>query len=603
MSRTPARQKTVAPPLGRQAALPAAPVPGGCAPAASHRTLDRRMRAAQARLGAGIWTQSFWEAWLDWGAQVCLSPGRQIELAEQARRSSLALMMQALDVGGTGPPPFAPKGYDPRFSDPGWQKSPFRFWQQGFLALQEWWDLATKPLPGLHPHSADRARFMARQSLDLMSPSNVPWLNPEIIAHTQRRLGRNLAEGAADLAHDIAKTLSQIPDPVPEGYAIGTDIACTPGQVVFRNDLFELIQYAPQTDKVQAEPILIVPAWIMKYYVLDLSPQNSMIRYLVQQGFTVFAISWCNPTAEQAGLSLEDYRKRGVMAALEVIGAIVPQRQVHAVGYCLGGTILAIAAATMARDGDQRLASVTLMAAQVDFAEVGELLLFIDENQVAFLEDLMWDQGYLQRPQMARAFSTIQTEDLIYSRAVRRYYLGTQDVPEDMGVWLADLTRMPARMHSEYLRALLLENRLSAGRFAVEGGVISLQAITAPMFVVATEADHIAPWTSVYKTRLFTDADLTFVLGSGGHNSGIVVPPGAEGPVFRLAHQARGAPYIPPQDWLAQQPVARAGSWWPAWADWLARHSTARMPPPELGAASLGYPPLGAAPGEYIHQS
>jgi hypothetical protein len=212
-------------------------------------------------------------------------------------------------------------------------------------------------------------------------------------------------------------------------------------------------------------------------------------------------ISWCNPTAEQAELSLEDYRERGVMAALDAVNAIVPERKVHAVGYCLGGTILSIAAATMARDKDDRLASISLMAAQVDFAEAGELLLFLDESQIAFLEDMMWEKGYLDRPQMARAFSAIRSEDLIYSRAVRRYYLGKEDLPTDMGVWVSDTTRMPARMHSEYLRGLFLENRLTAGRFAVKGRVIALKDIAAPIFAVGTETDHIAPWRSVYKTQ------------------------------------------------------------------------------------------------------
>jgi polyhydroxyalkanoate synthase len=310
-------------------------------------------------------------------------------------------------------------------------------------------------------------------------------------------------------------------------------------------------------------------------------------------------ISWCNPTAAQAELSLEDYRLRGVMAALDRIGQIVPDTPVHAVGYCLGGTMLAIAAATMARAGDARLASVTLMAAQVDFAEAGELLLFLDESQVAFIEDMMWDKGYLDRPQMTRAFSTIRSEDLIYSRAVRRYFLGKEDVPTDLGVWVADTTRMPARMHAEYLRGLFLENRLSAGRFAVEGRVIALKDISAPMFVVATESDHIAPWRSVYKTQLFTDCDLTFVLTSGGHNSGIVNEPGNLRRSYRLAHRPQGALYTGPNAWPERQRVV-AGSWWPAWADWLRRTSTGERRASPMGR---GPAPQVAAPGTYVHQS
>jgi polyhydroxyalkanoate synthase len=444
---------------------------------------------------------------------------------------------------------------------------------------------------------------MARQVLDTVAPSNFPALNPEIIQATVASGGRNLTDGAAHFVQDMIKAMTQRHDPAPEGFKVGQDLARTPGTVVFRNDLFELIQYAPQTEKVQAEPVLIVPAWIMKYYILDLSPHNSMVSYLVGQGFTVFMISWCNPVAEQAELSLEDYRRTGVMAALDAVNRIVPDRKVHSVGYCLGGTMLAIAAATMARDGDDRLASITLMAAQVDFAEAGELLLFVDESQVAFLEDMMWDQGYLDRPQMARTFSTIRSEDLIWSRAVRRYFLGQDDLPTDMGVWSADTTRMPARMHSEYLRGLFLENRLTAGRFAVEGRVIALKDIAAPMFVVATEADHIAPWRSVYKTQLFTDCDLTFVLTSGGHNSGIVSPPGGDPRSrYRKGQRPAGGLYEGPDRWL-QGSKTSAGSWWPEWADWLAVQSTGPAAPPVTGAPDKGLPPLAAAPGTYVFQT
>jgi polyhydroxyalkanoate synthase len=318
--------------------------------------------------------------------------------------------------------------------------------------------------------------------------------------------------------------------------------------------------------------------------------------------YTVFMISWCNPTSDQAELSLEDYRQKGMMVALDAVNAIVPDRQVHAVGYCLGGTMLAIAAATMARNNDTRLASVTLMAAQIDFLEAGELLLFLDESQIAFLEDIMWEKGYLDRPQMARTFSAIRSEDLIYSRAVRRYFLGQEDVPTDMGVWVTDTTRMPARMHSEYLRSLFLENRLSAGRFAVEGRVIALKDISAPIFAVGTETDHIAPWRSVYKTQLFTGNDLTFVLTSGGHNGGIGNEPQAERGHFRIARRPAGKLYVGPDAWYAQN-ASQPGSWWPEWADWLKAKSSDVTHPPATGAPGKGFPPLAAAPGTYVHQT
>jgi polyhydroxyalkanoate synthase len=569
-----------------------------------HQNIDRAARAAVARLTGGVSPFAVAEAWTDWALHLARAPGRQLELAERARTDGLKLGAHAAArlAGKAADPPFAPRAYDHRFTQSGWQTLPFELWQQGFLAAQDFWEQATDDLRGLRADDADRAGFMIRQTLDLVSPSNFPWLNPEIIEETTRRGGWNMVDGAAHFWADVVHTLTQAHEPIPDKYRIGEKLACTPGTVVMRNDICELIQYTPQTRQVQAEPILFVPAWIMKYYVLDLSPHNSLVNYLVGQGFTVFMLSWCNPTAEQAELSLEDYRKRGVMAAIDAINAIVPGAKIHANGYCLGGTLLAIAAAAMARDGDDRLATVTLMAAQVDFTEAGELLLFLDESQVAFLEDLMWDQGYLDRPQMAGAFSAIRSEDLIYSRAVRRYLLGKEDLPTDLSVWSGDTTRMPARMHAEYLRGLFLENRITAGRFAVEGRVIALKDIAVPLFVIATETDHIAPWRSVYKARLFTDSALTFVLVKGGHNGGILSEPGHPRRHYRIGHRAAGALYTDPDSWLARHaPVD--GSWWPEMAKWLKRESGAKTDPPGIGAPDSGYPPLGPAPGRYVHQS
>jgi len=568
-----------------------------------HHGLDRAAWAAAARMSGGLSPQAYIDAWSDWSVHLVRSPGRQLELMERACGNALKLTAHAAAAasGARGSAPFSPKAYDHRFTHPGWDAPPFSLWEQGFLATQDWWDAATDRMRGLRQQDSDRARFMARQLLDTVSPSNFPWLNPAILEATRDTGGRNLAEGAWHFARDVAGTIAGTHLPPPEGYRIGEDMAVTPGEVVFRNDLFELIQYAPTTARVHAEPILIVPAWIMKYYILDLSPHNSMVRYLVDQGFTVFIVSWCNPSADQADLSLDDYRMRGVMAAVDAVSAIVPGRGIHSVGYCLGGTILAIAAATMARDGDARLASITLMAAQVDFAEAGELLLFLDESQVAFLEDMMRERGYLDRPQMARAFAVIRSEDLIWSRGVKRYFLGQDDLPTDLGVWNTDTTRMPARMHSEYLRGLFLENRLSAGRFAVEGRVIALKDIAAPLFVVGTETDHVAPWRSVYKTALFTDAEMTFVLTSSGHNGGIVSEPGHAGRHYRIGRREAGALYAGPDRWIdGRAPVE--GSWWPELSRWLAARSTGEGPPPGMGAPEMGYPTLGAAPGTYVHQ-
>jgi poly[(R)-3-hydroxyalkanoate] polymerase subunit PhaC len=604
MTRTPTKPETK-PPTKSKSHQPASIQPLAVIesrPEHPHQNLDRGVRAAAARLTGGVSPHAFIEAWTDWMLHMSRSPGRQLELAERVQENAVKLMTQAVIAKPGAAPLFAPKDFDHRFDHPNWEKAPFQIWQQGFLAVQDWWEHATDHLRGLRQEDADRTRFMARQMPDVLSPSNFPMLNPEIIEETIKTRGRNMTEGAAHFSRDLLKTITQVHEPAPEGYQIGKELACTPGEVVFRNDIFELIQYAPQTDKVQAEPILIIPAWIMKYYILDLSPHNSMVNYLVGKGFTVFMISWCNPTADQAELSLEDYRKRGVMAAIDAIDTIVPEQVIHAVGYCLGGTMLAITAATMARDGDGRLASVTLMAAQVDFVEAGELLLFLDESQIAFLEDMMWDQGYLDRPQMARAFAAIRAEDLIYTRAVRRYFLAREDLPTDIGVWNADTTRMPARMHSQYLRSLFLENRLTAGRFAVDGRVIALKDIAAPVFVVGTETDHIAPWKSVYKTQLFTDCDLSFVLTKGGHNGGILSEPGHTGRHYRISHRPAGALYLGPDAWLAQH-EPRPGSWWPEWADWLEVRSSGNVTAPTMGAAARGYAPIIAAAGAYVHQT
>ena len=567
-----------------------------------HAALDRSAMASLARFTGGMSPHAMIDAWSDWAMHLARAPGRQLELMEhaQANAMKLAHYWTAQITGQGAEKPFAPGQYDTRWTHDGWAKAPFALWQQGFLATQDWWEAATSNLRGLRRQNADRTGFMMRQLLDTVSPSNFPLANPEILEKTRERMGRNLLDGAAHYADDARHILAQEHRPVPEAFALGKVLAATPGKVIFRNELMELIEYSPTTKEVQAEPVLIVPAWIMKYYILDLSPENSFIRWLVGQGYTVFCISWRNPGAEHAELSLEDYRRQGIMQALEVVNAVVPGQKVHANGYCLGGTLLAIAAAAMARDCDDRLASVTLMAAQVDFAEAGELLLFLDESQVAFLEDMMWSQGYLDRPQMSGAFAAIRSEDLIWSRAVRRYYLGEPDLPTDVSVWVNDTTRMPARMHSEYLRGIFLENRISAGRFAVEGRVIALKDISVPIFVVGTETDHIAPWRSVYKTALFTDCDMQFLLTKGGHNGGILSEPGHKHRHYRIGHRPAGAHYRDPDTWLAaHDPVL--GSWWPEWARWLTRHSSGAVPVRAPGDHP-DQTTLADAPGSYIHQ-
>ena len=564
------------------------------------------LQAQQARLTGGVSPVPALAAQTDWLIHLLRAPGKMAALQDQAGRAGWQLWRYALAAlgGGQVAPLIAPAADDGRFRHPGWQAFPFNLYQQSFLMLEDWWARATQDVRGMTRRHADLIRFLVRQELDVVSPSNFFWLNPEVLQRTATAGGMNLLRGLGNLVDDLKRQAAQAPPAGAEAFQVGRDLAATPGQVIFRNELMELIQYAPAATaagrSVQAEPLLIVPAWIMKYYILDLSPENSLVRYLVGRGHTVFMISWRNPPATMRDYGLDDYRRLGVMAALDAVAAVCPGRKIHAAGYCLGGTILAIAAATMARDGDARLASMTLLAAQTDFAQAGELMLFIDESQLAFLEDLMWDQGYLDPKQMAGAFQLLRSNDLVWSRMVRQYLLGEREAMTDLMAWNADQTRLPYRMHKEYLTALFLENRLSSGRFAVAGRVVALSDIKAPIFAVGTVRDHIAPWRSVYKINLPADTEITFVLTSGGHNAGIVSEPGHPGRRYQMTTRRPAERYIDPDSWAATAP-GFAGSWWPAWSDWLVeRGSGARRRPPPLGAPARGYAPLGPAPGRYV---
>jgi polyhydroxyalkanoate synthase len=565
-------------------------------------TLTRTGRAMMARATNGVSPHAQAAAWYDWLSHLSRAPGRQLELALRAFISGNRLTGLAIGQASGDAPPFAPEKSDRRFTDPAWLKLPYLYWQQAFLAQEEWWRNATRPLRGQNTKSAARVAFMARQLLDGISPSNVPWLNPTIVERTLKQSGENLVRGAHNLAEDAYRALAREPAATDSGFRVGQNIAATPGEVIYRNDLIELIQYTPSTPDVFAEPVLIVPAWIMKYYVLDLLPEHSLVRYLLDRGFTVFMISWRNPTADDRDIAFDVYRTQGVMAALDAVTAVVPGRKVHASGYCLGGTLLAIAAATMARDGDDRLATATLLAAQTDFSEAGELMLFVDESQVAFLEDMMWDQGVLDTRQMAAAFTALRSNELLWSKMAREYLLGEREDTTDLTAWNADRTRLPYHMHSQYLRALFLENRLTSGRYAVDGKVIALKDIGIPMFAVATESDHIAPWQSVYKAHLFTDNELTFVLTNGGHNSGIVSEPGHARRHYHIATRHKGERYADAVTWLARADRAE-GSWWQAWSSWLAaRSDPQRCQPPAMGSPAHGLKPLYPAPGIYVHQ-
>jgi polyhydroxyalkanoate synthase len=574
---------------------PAPQAPDGVPPW-SMAALDRRIHAAQGRVTQGLSLEALALAFFDWGMHLANAPYHRVDLAHLALHQARQLFGAALGIGPS--PCIAPQAGDHRFTSPAWQRQPFALMEQAFLLTEAWWQAATTGLPGVAAAHERMVSFTVRQMLDVVSPSNVPWLNPEVIEATCQSSGHNLLNGLANFAADIRH--AGIGDKLAEsGFQVGRDLAATPGRVVLRNALMELIQYAPATPTVRPEPVLIVPAWIMKYYILDLSAQNSLIRWLVGQGFTVFCVSWRNPDESMAETSFDDYRRLGVMAPLDAVQAITGATQVHATGYCLGGTLLAVAAAAMAGRGDHRLTSVSLFAAQTDFTEAGELQLFTTEAQLATLDDMMWEHGTLDSRQMAGAFQLLRSNDLVWSRMVKSYLLGQRETPNDLMAWNADATRMPYRMHSEYLRAMFLRNDLAEGRFDVEGRPVSIADIHAPFFLVGTETDHVAPWRSVYKLQLLNDGDIAFVLTSGGHNAGIVSEPGHPGRHFRIHERLREELYIGPDEW-ADLAKVEAGSWWPVWAAWLAERSGCMGPPPPMGAPDHGYAVMEAAPGRYV---
>jgi polyhydroxyalkanoate synthase len=566
---------------------------------------DRLAHAYAARMTFGLSPVAIALAFSDWGLHLAAAPGKQGELARKAARKWLryADYLQHLAREPGCPRCIEPLTQDRRFAAPGWGQWPFNAIHQAFLLTQQWWHNATTEVRGVSPHHEHVVNFAMRQALDMWAPSNFPWLNPEVLAAARDTGGLNFVKGAQNFAEDVRRTVLGEPPLGAEAFVPGVSVAVTPGQVVMRNRLAELIQYSPATGRVHPEPILIVPAWIMKYYILDLSPANSLVKFLVERGHTVFMISWKNPGPADRDLSMDDYRRLGVMQPLAAIGKIVPGSKVHAAGYCLGGTLLAIAAAAMAREHDARLATMTLLAAQVDFEEAGELTLFIDDSQVSLLEDMMAGQGFLDTRQMAGAFQLLRSNDLVWSRYLRQYLLGERAPMSDLMAWNADATRMPSRMHSEYLRSLFLRNDLSAGRYAVDGRPVALTDIAVPIFAVGTTRDHVAPWRSVYKVHLFTGADVTFLLASGGHNMGVVNPPdnGFEGSSYQLATRRHDEPYLDPDTWVQSAP-REDGSWWPAWQRWLAKRSGQEVAPPAMGNAAAGYAPLGPAPGQYVLQ-
>jgi polyhydroxyalkanoate synthase len=568
--------------------------------------MDVPLKASLARLTHGLSPAALALSFHDWFVHLLASPGKQAELASGAQQKVLQwlLEMQGVLKSHSEPEAQAPID-DKRFARKQWQALPYVASARAFLLAQQWWAEATTGVPGVSKHHEQVAAFMARQILDMLSPSNFIATNPEVLAATLRSGGANLLEGLANWSRDALLVAADRPPAGAEDFAPGKAVALTPGKVVWRNRLIELIQYAPATREVHREPVLMVPSWIMKYYILDLAPGDSMVRYLVGQGHTVFMVSWKNPTGADRHLGMEDYLNLGVLEALEAVQRAQPGRKVHLAGYCLGGTLAAIAAAALAREGRSPLKSLTLLAAQTDFEEPGELGLFIDESQVAFLEDIMAEQGFLDGRQMAGAFALINSKDLVWSKLVHEYLMGNRTPLDDLHAWNADATRMPARMHGEYLRRLYLGNDLAEGCYEVGGRPVVLEDVRLPMFVLGTERDHVSPWKSVYKIHRLMNSEILFVLTTGGHNVGIVNPPRANSsaPIsHRAALRRVGAPHQDADSW-ARSATRRPGSWWPTWHEWLAAHSGPMEPLlPVGGSGRRACELLGDAPGTYVHE-
>jgi polyhydroxyalkanoate synthase subunit PhaC len=535
-------------------------------------------------------------SYFDWLFHLALSPGRMTDLTINAWEKTALFANYAIGNNcGRGKMECCaqPLPQDRRFIGEEWEKWPFNLYQQFFLLAEDWWQEATGSVRGVSQHHKDVVTFLTRQWLDMFSPLNFPITNPHIIKTTFEQKGTNFIEGLKNYSEDLRHLITGEPPVGANNYIVGNNIACTKGKVIYRNKLIELIQYEPETKEVYAEPILIVPAWIMKYYILDLSPKNSLVKYLVEKGHTVFMISWKNPDATYRNVSFEDYLNLGIMDAINQVSEIFPNQKIHATGYCLGGTLLSIAAAYMAKIGNDLLKSVTLFAAQVDFEEAGELLLFIDESQISYLEDSMWQKGFLDSKRMSGTFYMLRSHDLIWSRIVENYMLGKRSSLNDLMAWNADATRMPYRMHSEYLRKLFLNNDLSEARFKINGKTILLSDIRSFIFAVSTQRDHVAPWKSVYKINLFTNTEITFLLTSGGHNAGIISEPDHPRSSYQVSTINNTDRYISPDIWQQKTP-SQQGSWWPVWQQWLVNHSSGKIKAPTINKAICD------APGNYV---
>ena len=490
----------------------------------------------------------------------------------------------------------APDATDKRFADAAWRDNPyFDFIKQAYVLTARWADDLVKRADELDPHDREKAQFYLRQVTAALSPSNFLATNPELLRTTLAESGENLVRGLKMLAEDIHAGHGnlRIRQADARAFKLGVNLAATPGKVIFRNALIELIQYEPTTPEVYKRPLLIVPPWINKFYILDLNPEKSLIRWAVAQGLTVFVISWVNPDERHAEKGFDSYMREGILAAVDGIEQATGERELAAIGYCVGGTLLAATCGYMAAAGDRRIASATFFATQIDFADPGDLKVFVDAEQLKAVEERMAERGYLEGSAMANAFNMLRPNDLIWSYYVNNYLKGKEPMPFDLLVWNSDSTRMPAANHNFYLRHCYLQNDLSNGRMELSGRTIDLKKVTIPVYELATKEDHIAPARSAFTGAKSFGGPVRYVMAGSGHIAGVVNPPTKA----KYQYWSDGPPNGEFEDWVAKAKET-PGSWWPDWLAWLTAQAPEKVPARKPGEGKLK--PLCDAPGEYV---
>lgn len=489
-----------------------------------------------------------------------------------------------------------PDKRDGRFKDPDWTNHPtFDFIKQAYLIGSRWAETMVDKADDLDPHTREKARFYIKQIAGALSPTNFVATNPELLRETMQQNGENLVRGMKMYAEDVEAGGGELKIRQSDGgaFEVGVNIATTPGKVIFRNEIIELIQYAPSTPQVLKRPLLIVPPWINKFYILDLNPEKSFIRWCVAQGLTVFCISWVNPDARHAAKDFESYMREGIFAALDTIEEATGEKKVSAIGYCVGGTLLGVTLAYMAAVRDKRIESATFFTTQVDFSQAGELSVFVDEEQIRAIEEQMARTGYLDGARMAGAFNMLRPNDLIWSYAVNNYLKGKAPTPFDLLYWNADSTRMPAANHSFYLRNCYLDNKLSKGEMRIGGKSLDLRQVTIPIYNLAAREDHIAPAQSVFNGSQCFGGPVEHVVAGSGHIAGVVNPPAKVKYQYWTGGPAKGR-YA---DWLAKA-EEHPGSWWPHWFGWIEDQAPKKVPAREPGGGKLKA--LADAPGTYV---